>query len=174
MAGLIITAPLLVVTYAAGWCDTGSPILRQVRVGRHKQPFLLLKFRTMHMNAPTIATHLVSGAAVTPLGRFLRRTKIDELPQLWNVLLGHMSIVGPRPCLMSQQELISERDKYGIYDFLPGITGLAQISGIDMSDPALLARTDAEMLRNRSAITYVHYIIQTAIGHGAGDRVKVK
>src|SRR5690606_11605660 len=95
----------------------------------------------------SVATHLADATAVTPLGQLLRRTKLDELPQLWNVLKGDMSLVGYRPCLFSQEELIAERATRGIFDARPGITGLAQINGIDMSTPRLLAETDAEMIR---------------------------
>ena len=111
-------------------------------------------------------------AAVTSLGRFLRRTKLDELPQLWNVLKGDMSLVGPRPCLPNQQELILERDSLGIFGVRPGITGLAQIRGIDMSKPKLLVETELRMLRDMSLRTYFFYISKTVLGAGRGDRVR--
>ncbi|GAL08831.1 UDP-N-acetylgalactosaminyltransferase [Photobacterium aphoticum] len=114
----------------------------QERVGRHKKPFKLIKFRTMSVETKSVASHLASSASITKLGAFLRKTKIDELPQLINVLKGEMSLVGPRPNLFNQEELITERDALGVYDVLPGITGLAQINTIDMSTPKLLAETD--------------------------------
>jgi lipopolysaccharide/colanic/teichoic acid biosynthesis glycosyltransferase len=104
----------------------------------------------------------------------LRQTKLDELPQLWNVLKGEMSFVGPRPCLFNQFELIAERDKRGIFEFRPGITGLAQVSKIDMSTPELLAKTEARMLREMTVSAYFKYIFMTACGKGGGDAVKSK
>ncbi len=102
----------------------------------------------------------------------LRRTKLDELPQLWNVLKGEMSLVGPRPCLLNQHELIEERVKRGVFDVRPGITGLAQVNGIDMSTPKLLAETDARMLHANSIASYFRYIVLTVAGKGAGDRIR--
>lgn len=112
--------------------------------------------------------------AITPLGSFLRRTKLDELPQLWNVLKGEMSLVGPRPCLFNQTELIGERAARGVFDARPGITGLAQVSNIDMSTPKLLAETDETMLRDLTLTKYFKYIFMTVGGKGAGDRIKIK
>ena len=170
--GLLILSPLLLVLYVAGLLDTGAPLLRQVRVGRDRQPFTLVKFRTMRPNAAHVATHLADGAAVTAWGRFLRRTKLDELPQLWNVLKGEMSLVGPRPCLFNQTELIEERAKRGVFAARPGVTGLAQINGIDMSTPKLLAETDARMLQDLGLTAYFTYIIKTVSGAGRGDRIR--
>ena len=102
-------APILALLWILGWLDTGSPLFRQERVGRNQKPFTLVKFRTMRPDTASVATHLADASAVTKLGHFLRRSKLDELPQLWNVLKGEMSLVGPRPCLFSQTELIEER-----------------------------------------------------------------
>ena len=102
----------------------------------------------------------------------MRKTKLDELPQLWNVLKGDMSLVGPRPNLFNQDELIAERDALGVYDVRPGITGLAQVNEIDMSTPALLAKTDRKMIDSLSVSNYFKYIIATVSGKGRGDRVK--
>lgn len=170
--GLLFALPILLILLIIGHFETGAPIFRQTRVGRYQQPFILIKFRTMRLNAPHVASHLADASAITPFGRFLRRTKLDELPQLWNVLRGDMSLVGPRPCLFSQQELITMRAQRGIYEARPGITGLAQVSGIDMSTPLLLAETDEEMLKNLNTNSYFRFILQTVAGHGAGDRVK--
>jgi len=170
--GLLILSPLLLVLYVAGLLDTGAPLLRQVRVGRDLQPFTLVKFRTMRPNAAHVATHLADAAAITRWGAFLRRTKLDELPQLWNVLKGEMSLVGPRPCLFNQTELIEERAKRGVFAARPGITGLAQINGIDMSTPKLLAETDARMLQDLGLTAYFTYIIKTVSGAGRGDRIR--
>jgi lipopolysaccharide/colanic/teichoic acid biosynthesis glycosyltransferase len=148
----------------------GSPLFWQTRVGRHQKPFVLVKFRTMKPGTASVASHLADGAAITRWGRFLRRTKFDELPQLWNVLKGEMSLVGPRPCLFNQEELIQERAKRGVYGFRPGITGLAQTKGIDMSTPVLLAETDAAMLADLRLTNYFRYIFLTIAGQGQGDR----
>lgn len=170
--GLVLGFPVLVILTVIGYFDTGSPIFRQQRVGRFKQPFTLVKFRTMHPNTAHVASHLASSSAITPFGHFLRKTKLDELPQLWNVLRGEMSLVGPRPCLFNQQELIEEREKRGVLNARPGITGLAQVNEIDMSTPVLLAETDAKMLQNLSLGDYFKYILLTVVGKGSGDRVK--
>jgi len=170
--GLIVGIPLFAALVLVGLFDTGSPIFRQQRVGRDKRPFTLFKFRTMKRDSPSVASHLINAAAITPFGRFLRRTKLDELPQLWNVLRGDMSLVGPRPCLFNQLELIEARDKRRIFTVRPGITGLAQIKCIDMSTPELLAETDSRMIENLSITKYFFYILKTFLGRGLGDRVK--
>ena len=163
---------MLVVLWILGWLDTGSPLFWQERVGRHQKSFTLVKFRTMRTDTASVATHLADASAVTKLGRFLRRSKLDELPQLWNVLKGEMSLVGPRPCLFTQTELIDERESRGVFDARPGITGLAQINGIDMSTPRLLAETDALMLQEMSFRAYFIFIQKTVTGSGSGDRIK--
>lgn len=170
--GLVTGAPIFVVLWILGWLDTGSPLFRQERVGRHQKPFTLVKFRTMRPDTASVATHLADVSAVTKLGHFLRRSKLDELPQLWNVLKGEMSLVGPRPCLFSQTELISERESRGVFNARPGITGLAQINGIDMSTPRLLAETDALMLQEMGLRAYFTFILKTVTGSGSGDRIK--
>lgn len=169
--GLIVLLPLLLIITLIGIFDTGSPIFIQERVGRYKKPFMLSKFRTMKCDTASVATHLTCASAITPFGSFLRRTKIDELPQLWNVLKGEMSLVGPRPCLFNQHELIDEREVRGVLSVRPGITGLAQIKKIDMSTPRLLAQTDARMIEQLTIIKYFSYIMQTVLGKGSGDRV---
>ena len=172
--GLVFGAPVLLAIYLIGLLDTGSPIFRQVRVGRGQKPFILVKFRTMRPDTASVASHLADASAITRLGAFLRRTKLDELPQLWNVLKGEMSLVGPRPCLFNQTELLAERHSRGVFEARPGITGLAQVSNIDMSTPKLLAETDAQMLKDLTLTLYFKYILMTAGGKGAGDRVKTK
>ena len=174
VAGLILTCPLLVILMIVGLFDTGSPMFRQTRVGRNKKPFTLLKFRTMRPETAHVATHLADASAVTALGKFLRRTKFDELPQLWNVLKGEMSLVGPRPCLFNQQELIEARERLGVFHARPGITGLAQVNAIDMSTPELLAETDARMLASLGVKDYFRYILMTVTGKGSGDRIVQK
>lgn len=170
--GLVTGAPIFVVLWILGWLDTGSPLFRQERVGRHQMPFTLVKFRSMRPDTASVATHLADASAVTKLGHFLRRSKLDELPQLWNVLKGEMSLVGPRPCLFSQTELIDERELRGVFNARPGITGLAQINGIDMSTPRLLAETDALMLKELGLRAYFTLILKTVTGSGSGDRIK--
>lgn len=170
--GLVFGFPVLVILTLIGFFDTGSPIFRQERVGRNKKPFTLVKFRTMSKDTASVASHLASSASITPFGGFLRKTKLDELPQLWNVLKGEMSLVGPRPNLFNQDELIAEREALGVYDVRPGITGLAQVNEIDMSTPAFLAKTDREMIDSLSVSNYFKYILATVSGKGSGDRVR--
>lgn len=170
--GLLLLLPLIALLFLFGLFDTGAPLFRQTRVGRHQRPFTLVKFRTMRPDTQWVATHLANPSTVTKLGAFLRRTKLDELPQLCNVLKGEMSLVGPRPCLLNQQELIEQRASRGVFAARPGITGLAQINGVDMSTPQLLAETDAQMLQSLGLRAYFTYIIKTIIGAGRGDRIR--
>jgi lipopolysaccharide/colanic/teichoic acid biosynthesis glycosyltransferase len=169
--GLLFGLPLLFFVMVPGWLTLGSPLFRQMRVGKDKRPFVLIKFRTMKLGTASVASHLVDASAITPWGSFLRKTKIDELPQLWNVLKGDMSMVGPRPCLFNQPELIAERESHGVNSVRPGITGLAQVNGIDMSDPVRLAEVDARMLESLCLVNYFRYIFLTLIGRGQGDRL---
>ena len=169
--GVICLSPIMLILYVIGLFDTGSPLFKQERVGKNKAPFLLYKFRTMNVNAKSVATHLADGSQITKFGSFLRKSKLDELPQLFNVLFGDMSLVGPRPNLFNQTELIEERDKRGVYSVIPGITGLAQINEIDMSTPKELAIKDAEMLEHLTITDYFKYIFATVGGKGQGDRV---
>jgi lipopolysaccharide/colanic/teichoic acid biosynthesis glycosyltransferase len=172
LLGLVISFPVLIVIYCIGLMDTGSPLFKQERIGRNKKLFILIKFRTMKCGTASVASHLASSTSITKIGGFLRRTKLDELPQLWNVLKGEMSLVGPRPNLFNQEELIAERDYLSVYLTRPGITGLAQISNIDMSKPKLLAETDMRMIKEMSVANYFKFILQTVIGKGSGDGVE--
>lgn len=172
LVGLILTTPFLIILYIIGLFDTGSPLFMQERVGRNKKPFTLVKFRTMTVDTASVASHLASTTSITPFGGFLRKTKLDELPQLWNVLKGEMSLVGPRPGLFNQDELTQAREAKNIYTVRPGITGLAQVNEIDMSTPQLLAETDARMIATLNLKHYFTYILQTVTGSGSGDRVK--
>jgi O-antigen biosynthesis protein WbqP len=169
--GILILSPIIFLLFIIGLFDTGSPLFRQERVGLNQKPFYLLKFRSMQINAPSVATHLASVHSITPFGKFLRRSKFDELPQLWNVFRGEMSLVGPRPNLFNQTDLIEERQKRGVYGIRPGITGLAQINKIDMSTPQLLAETDAMMIAQLNLWYYFKYIFLTVFGKGFGDRI---
>jgi len=172
LSGLIVSFPLLLAVTILGYFDNGSPIFRQERVGKNKKTFTLIKFRTMVVDTKSVATHLASASSITKLGAFLRRSKLDELPQLINVLKGEMSLVGPRPNLFNQIELTTEREALGVYNVLPGVTGLAQINNIDMSTPKLLAETDQKMIISLSLRNYFKYIFMTATGRGSGDAIK--
>ena len=169
--GLLTLTPLVLVL--VGFCSyyLGSPFFVQRRVGRHQEVFTLLKLRSMPIGTPSVPTHLAVNVKLTPFGIFLRRTKLDEIPQLWNVLMGDMSLVGPRPCLPDQQELIVAREKLGVFEVRPGITGLAQISKIDMSTPQLLAETDKKLIATLNLKNYFRYLILTVIGNGSGDQI---
>jgi lipopolysaccharide/colanic/teichoic acid biosynthesis glycosyltransferase len=169
--GLTIFSPLLLLILLVGFLDTGSPIFCQVRIGKNKKPFKLYKFRSMHKNTKSVSTHLVNYSSITKFGRILRKTKLDELPQLFNVLIGDMSFVGPRPNLFNQEELIFERERLGVYNVVPGITGLSQINKVDMSTPKLLAETDSKMIQDLNIVNYFKYILSTVTGKGFGDRV---
>ncbi|MGF1740810.1 sugar transferase [Vibrio profundum] len=171
LLGLILLFPIMMLVLFLSFLDSGSPIFVQVRVGKNKKPFNMIKFRTMNKNTPSMASHLSHRSSITKLGAYLRKTKIDETPQLINVLKGDMSLVGPRPNLFNQAVLMTEREVQGVYDVLPGITGLAQLKDIDMSTPKLLAEVDKEMLNNMSIRKYFGYIILTMCGKGAGDAV---
>lgn len=171
--GIVLLSPIALILVVIGFFDTGSPIFKQERVGRYQQPFYLYKFRTMDVNTKSVATHLASHSSVTKFGSFLRKTKLDELPQLVNVLNGTMSLVGPRPCLYNQKELIEVRKELGVFNHLPGITGLAQVNRIDMSTPTRLAKADAEMLNTISLLCYFKFIFSTVFGGGQGDNIRI-
>jgi O-antigen biosynthesis protein WbqP len=172
LMGILISSPAMILIYVFGLIDNGSPIFFQLRIGKNLQTFTLIKFRTMAINTSSVGTHLVDSASITKLGLFLRKSKLDELPQLFNVFVGHMSLVGPRPCLPNQTELINEREKRGVFELRPGITGLAQICDVDMSTPKKLARYDRIMIDRLNIRLYSKLIIATAIGKGRGDRVR--
>jgi O-antigen biosynthesis protein WbqP len=169
--GLIFLSPLIFFIFLICYLDTGSSLFRQKRMGINQKPFELIKFRSMVISTHSVATHLINSSSITPWGSFLRKTKLDEIPQLYNVLMGHMSLVGPRPNLYNQDKLIEERKSRGVYNVRPGITGLAQISKIDMSTPEYLAEIDAKMISRLNIFNYFKYIFLTLFGKGFGDRV---
>ena len=171
LLGIVFLSPAFVIVFIVLLFESGSPVFSQKRMGRNKTPFILIKFRTMSLDTVSVATHLLDRSSVTTFGNFLRKTKLDELPQLWNVLTGDMSLVGPRPNLLNQEDLIKAREALNVYNVRPGITGLAQVKDIDMSSPQLLAKTDAEMISNMSLANYFKYIFLTVAGKGQGDRV---
>ena len=154
--------PLFLFIFVINSFINGSAIFTQKRVGNGKKLFLLIKFRTMPLNTRSVATHLIKNIRLSPFHVFLRKSKLDEIPQLWNVLVGDMSLVGPRPCLLNQK-LIKERNKRGVFKVKPGITGLAQISRINMKTPALLAKTDQKMIKEMNLFNYFYYIFRTIL-----------
>ena len=170
--GLLFLSPILIILFFIGLLDSGSPLFRQERVGCFEKSFTLIKFRTMSLDSHSVASHLADSLKITKFGSFLRKTKLDELPQLWNVLKGDMSLVGPRPGLFNQEELLEARKVRGVFNVRPGVTGLAQLSGIDMSTPELVAETDAKMIKTLNIVDYFKYIFMTAIGKGYGDAAK--
>jgi O-antigen biosynthesis protein WbqP len=148
---LLLAAPVIALLVLCVRADSPGPgIFAQMRVGRHGNPFVCRKLRTMRVDTPNVPSHMAGRASMTRLGPILRRTKLDELPQLWNVVVGEMSLVGPRPCLPGQVELIDARRARGVLSARPGITGLAQVRGIDMSQPHILAEIDAEYVRRQT------------------------
>lgn len=170
--GLVVAAPVILVCMALVKLTSPGPALfRQTRVGLGEQPFICLKLRTMPVGTRQAPSHEIPSSAVTPVGRRLRRLKLDELPQLWNVLKGEMSFVGPRPCLPTQEHLVAERRSRGLYAIRPGITGVAQVMGVDMSDPVRLAALDATYLEDMSLRADLRLILATVAGAGKGDRV---
>ena len=160
---LILFFPLFILIFFIGFLDNGFPLFIQKRVGLNLKNFTLIKFRTMKIGTLSAGTHLINSSNITRFGHFLRKFKLDELPQLLNVLMGHMSLVGPRPCLPNQRRLIVERKKRGVYKVKPGITGLAQVSGINMSRPVLLAKTDLKMIKQMNLYYYFYYIFKTGL-----------
>lgn len=174
MIGLIVAMPIILILVVVIIVDSkGSPILAQRRVGLRRREFKCYKLRTMFNDTADTPSHFTSPTAITRVGRGLRRWKLDEVPQLWNVLLGDMDLVGPRPCLPSQIDLIETRDALGVYSIRPGITGLAQVRGVDMSDADRLARLDREYMHSRNLLGDISILIQTIKGSGAGDKVGV-
>lgn len=169
---LLLWWAMAVIWLAVRMQSPGPGFFRQERVGREGKVFTCYKFRTMHVATPNVGTHEVTASAVTALGAFLRRSKLDELPQVLNILLNQMSLVGPRPCLPSQMHLIEERRRRGVLSAKPGITGLAQVNGIDMSEPTILAEWDERYLKLQSILMDARIILMTAMGKGGGDRVR--
>lgn len=174
IAVVVITVPVVVPLCLALMAlirleSRGSPLFAQRRVGLHQAPFTLFKLRTMSSGTGDIPSHEVSQSQVTKIGRILRVTKLDELPQLWNVLRGEMTFVGPRPCLPSQSQLIGERAARSVFDHLPGITGPAQIRRIDMAQPVLLAQIEEDYFKSATGLSDLAIVVQTVCGAGRGD-----
>ncbi|MBW8314976.1 MAG: sugar transferase [Thiobacillus sp.] len=150
--GLLLLLPIGVIALLVRWTSPGPALYWSDRVGQHNRIFRMPKFRSMRVNTPAVATHLLPNpqACLTPMGSFLRKTSLDELPQLWNILKGEMSFVGPRPALYNQDDLIELRTHNGIDRLVPGLTGWAQINGRDELPIPEKVRLDAEYLRTHS------------------------
>jgi O-antigen biosynthesis protein WbqP len=170
VSGMILLAPVMLIIAWLVWRSSpGGALFVQARVGRSEKLFTCYKFRTMAQGAPVAGSHQVSGSWITPIGRRLRSLKLDELPQLFNVLRGDMSLVGPRPCLPNQAEVIAARRARNVFDIRPGITGIAQLASIDMSTPEHLAEVDARYLATRTFLGDLRIILMTVLGRGSGD-----
>lgn len=173
LLGGLAALPVVLVAGALVKLDSPGPALfRQERVGRGERIFVCYKLRTMAVGTVAAGTHEVSAASVTALGGWLRRFKLDELPQLWNVIRGDMSLVGPRPCLPSQTHLVEQRRIRGVYAVRPGITGRAQVIGLDMSRPLELAIEDALWARQPNLVDYLRLVVLTVVGKGRGDAIR--
>ncbi|XUY29650.1 sugar transferase [Agrobacterium sp. rho-8.1] len=168
--GLIVFSPLFLVLVILIRRDSpGGALFLQQRVGRHERIFTCIKFRTMAAGTPNVGSHNAQQSWITPLGKKIRSVKLDELPQLINVLKGDMSLVGPRPCLPNQSEVIAARRERNIFSVRPGVTGLAQVQGVDMSTPELLAAIDASYINSTSFSRDLRLIVATAFSGGRGD-----
>ncbi len=171
--GLVLLMPvMLIIGYLVSRSSPGGALFVQPRVGKSEKLFVCYKFRTMAHGAPVAGSHEVAASWVTPIGKRLRSLKLDELPQLFNVLRGDMSLVGPRPCLPNQAEVIAARRARKVFDIRPGITGVAQLAAIDMSTPEKLAEADRIYMEERSFIGDLRIIVATVLGRGAGDALR--
>lgn len=172
LIGLAILSPVFFIVTIILFIEYRSPFFLQKRVGLNQKIFTIYKFRSMPLCTEDMPTHLINPRNISKIGRSIRAAKIDELPQLFNVLIGDMSLVGPRPCLLNQKDLIKERSLSAIFTFKPGITGLAQINNIDMLDPTLLTEFDRKMIDEFSLKKYFYYIIMTIFGKGVSDKIR--
>ena len=163
MSLVIFSLPLLLVSIAVAISSSGPILYWSQRVGKNNQLFWMPKFRTMRINTPTVATHLLENPQqwLTPIGSFLRKTSLDELPQLWSILAGKMSFVGPRPALFNQQDLIELRTQQGVHILTPGLTGWAQINGRDELPIPQKVAFDVEYLERQSLLFDLQIIYQT-------------
>ena len=167
---LIILSPIFIIVLIFLIVNNrGRPFFIQKRPGKNEKIFEVIKFKTMNDKRGTNGKLLPDAKRLTKVGAFIRKTSLDEIPQLINVLKGNMSLVGPRPGLFNQIELTQVRDEKGVFKVRPGLTGLAQVQGIDMSTPEQLAETDAEMIAKLTIRIYFQLIVATVFGHGQGD-----
>lgn len=175
LVGLIVLSPFLAAIAVAVRLDSPGPALHwSSRVGRYNRLFKMPKYRTMRIGAPNVATHLLEDpdAWITPLGRLLRRTSLDEFPQLWSVLTGQMSLVGPRPALFNQDDLVALRTQAGVDALRPGVTGWAQINGRDDLPIAEKAQLDADYLANQNLLLDIKIILTTVVAALSGRGVQ--
>ena len=164
LAGLVFLFPLLLTALLVKFTSRGPVLYWSERVGQHNRIFKMPKFRSMRVGTPAVATHLLSDpeAWLTPVGSFLRKSSLDELPQLWNILCGDMSFVGPRPALFNQHDLVALRTQYGVNELVPGLTGWAQINGRDELPIDQKVALDVEYLQRQSFYFDVKIIFLTA------------
>ncbi len=175
IAALLLFLPILLVALAVKLTSPGPVLYWSDRVGRRNRIFRMPKFRSMRLDTPAVATHLLAnpGAYLTPIGSFLRKSSLDELPQLWSILKGDMSFVGPRPALFNQDDLVALRTECGVHELVPGLTGWAQVNGRDELPIPEKARLDAEYMRNRSFrmdmrilwLTFVKVLRRDGVAH---------
>lgn len=163
-AALLLALPILVVALAVRLTSPGPVLYWSDRVGRGNRIFRMPKFRSMRVDTPAVATHLLRDPErwLTPVGSFLRRSSLDELPQLWSIIKGDMSLVGPRPALFNQEDLIAMRTEMGVHELVPGLTGWAQVNGRDELPIAQKVSLDAEYLRRRSFLFDLKILWMTA------------
>ena len=176
LGAIVFLSPVLLVLAVLIKLDSKGPVLfRQKRVGKGKTHFEILKFRTMYADVPKdVPTHLLADPAskITKIGRFLRKSSLDELPQIFNIFKGEMSIIGPRPALWNQFDLIEERDKYGANDVRPGLTGLAQVMGRDELPIEIKARYDGDYVKDISFSNDVKIFFRTIFSVASADGIK--
>lgn len=164
-ATLLLLIPLILLAVLVRATSKGPALYWSDRVGRHNRIFKMPKFRTMRVDTPAVATHLLKNpdAYLTPIGSFLRKSSLDELPQLWSILKGDMSLVGPRPALFNQDDLIALRTEYGVHELVPGLTGWAQINGRDELPIPVKVGLDVEYLQRRSMVFDLKILVRTAL-----------
>lgn len=170
VAGLVLLLPCLLIAVVVRLTSRGPALYWSHRVGRYNRVFRMPKFRTMRLDTPTVATHLLAnpGSYVTDVGSFLRRTSLDELPQLWSILKGEMSFVGPRPALFNQHDLIVLRTQHGVHELRPGVTGWAQVNGRDELSIPEKVMLDVEYLRRRSLLLDIRILGLTLLRSATG------
>ncbi len=175
LAAVVLALPVLLVAMAVRLTSRGPALYWSDRVGRHNHLFRMPKFRSMRIGTPAVATHLLKdpGAYLTPIGSFLRKSSLDELPQLWSILVGDMSFVGPRPALFNQDDLIALRTEQGVHELVPGLTGWAQINGRDELPIPEKVKLDVDYLRRQSLwfdirilwLTFVRVVHRDGVSH---------